>query len=156
MLVVVAAAVVLLGRSGGDEAADVAGRTVVTDAAVVESAVTQPAAAATAPAVTQPAAAATAPAVTQPATTSAPVLPSATWNGVYVIEPPVGPLLIGHKGRRVDALQLALVRRGYLSPPVDGDYGPATEAAVVRFQYDSGLVVDGVAGPATLAALGIA
>jgi murein L,D-transpeptidase YcbB/YkuD len=32
---------------------------------------------------------------------------------------------------------------------VDGDYGPATKAAVHKFQTDHGLVVDGWAGDAT-------
>lgn len=103
-----------------------------------------------------------APVVDAPAETPAPVapsptvrLPSATWNGDYFAEPPVGPLFIGHKGPRVDTLQIALINRGYLSPPIDGDFGPATENAVVRFQQDYGLIVDGIAGPGTLAALGI-
>lgn len=38
---------------------------------------------------------------------------------------------------------------------IDGDYGPATEKAVRYFQERAGLVIDGVAGSATLAKLGI-
>ena len=37
----------------------------------------------------------------------------------------------------------------------DGRYGPATEAAVRAFQRRTGLLVDGIAGPVTLEALGL-
>lgn len=58
------------------------------------------------------------------------------------------------EGPRVSALQIALVNLGY-DMPVDGRYGPITEAAVVDFQVAGGLIVDGVTGSQTRDALGI-
>ncbi|HEX2103806.1 MAG TPA: peptidoglycan-binding protein, partial [Solirubrobacteraceae bacterium] len=52
------------------------------------------------------------------------------------------------------ALQVALRARGLYAGAVDGIAGPATSAAVRTLQRRAGLVVDGVAGPATRRALG--
>src|ERR1700743_2526762 len=57
----------------------------------------------------------------------------------------------GSRPRRV--LQRRLVRAGFAPGPVDGRYGPLTEAAVSRFQTAHGLQVDGIAGPRTFAQL---
>jgi hypothetical protein len=65
-----------------------------------------------------------------------------------------GSIRPDQQGSRVAALQIALVNVGYVLP-VDGRYGPLTESAVVDFQERNGLVVDGVAGRQTQAALGI-
>lgn len=50
---------------------------------------------------------------------------------------------------RVRALQRRLRALGQRPGPVDGLYGPLTEAAVKRVQYNSGLSVDGIVGPQT-------
>jgi peptidoglycan hydrolase-like protein with peptidoglycan-binding domain len=50
-------------------------------------------------------------------------------------------------------VQRKLQSRGYYTGKVDGIYGSATEAAVVKFQRDFGLAPDGIVGPKTLAAL---
>ena len=54
---------------------------------------------------------------------------------------------------RVRVLQRSLARAGFAPGPVDGLYGPLTEAAVSRYQAAHGLQVDGIAGPVTRAAL---
>lgn len=62
-------------------------------------------------------------------------------------------LLIGLHGSDVEALQVALVAKGYDVGASDGAFGPKTDAAVRAFQKSAGLAVDGIAGPATLKAL---
>ncbi len=58
----------------------------------------------------------------------------------------------GMRGNAVRNLQLSLVRHGF-SLQVDGIFGPRTDDAVRRFQEWRGLVVDGIVGPASTAAL---
>lgn len=67
-----------------------------------------------------------------------------------------GLLYIGSTGPQVAELQRRLkaayaAYAGHLA--VDGDFGPLTDAAVREFQRRSKLVVDGVVGPQTAAAL---
>ena len=52
------------------------------------------------------------------------------------------------------ALQVALRAKHAYSGTVDGIRGPMTREGVRRFQQRRGLVADGIAGPATRAALG--
>lgn len=61
----------------------------------------------------------------------------------------------GSSGSVVSQIQTKLKNWGYYSYDVDGVYGSRTEKAVRLFQQRNGLTVDGMAGPATLAALGI-
>jgi hypothetical protein len=59
----------------------------------------------------------------------------------------------GDSGEAVRSLQEALGQLGYEVGEPDGEYGPATEAAVAAFQADQGLADDGVAGTQTLEAI---
>lgn len=61
----------------------------------------------------------------------------------------------GSSGEAVSTIQTKLKNWGYYSGAVDGIYGSATENAVKYFQRKNGLTADGVAGNATLAAMGI-
>lgn len=54
----------------------------------------------------------------------------------------------GSKGDRVTRLQRQLVSKGF-HIAVDGDFGPATDAAVRAFQKTSNLMTDGIFGPKT-------
>lgn len=61
-------------------------------------------------------------------------------------------LRLGSLGDLVVWAQEHLASAGY-TIPIDGDYGPTTQAAVESFQRARGLTVDGIVGPATWAAL---
>lgn len=67
-------------------------------------------------------------------------------------EPPPPTLREGSNGEPVKRLQAALNAKG-ASLEVDGDFGPATKAALKKFQADRGLVSDGICGPQSWAAL---
>ncbi|SON56275.1 Zinc D-Ala-D-Ala carboxypeptidase precursor [Hartmannibacter diazotrophicus] len=73
--------------------------------------------------------------------------------GSLAFEP--GAMANLHRGLVGDAvaiLQSRLVAHGY-QIAIDGDFGPGTETAVRLFQRGSGLVTDGIVGPATWSAL---
>lgn len=61
----------------------------------------------------------------------------------------------GSRGELVTQVQQKLQKWGYLKGAADGVFGKDTYDAVVFFQQRNGLTPDGVAGEATLAALGI-
>jgi len=61
----------------------------------------------------------------------------------------------GSSGPDVTALQQKLKDLGFDPNGVDGNFGPGAKAAVIAFQQSTGLQADGIAGPATLAALGL-
>lgn len=64
-------------------------------------------------------------------------------------------LRVGSSGSGVLLLQRKLEEAGFSPGPLDGEFGPLTERALVSFQRARNLEVDGVAGPATAGALGL-
>lgn len=62
-------------------------------------------------------------------------------------------LRTGSSGDDVKELQQRLQAAGYDPGPIDGAFGPKTDAAVRALQKASGADVDGVVGPQTLAKL---
>ena len=61
----------------------------------------------------------------------------------------------GSRGSEVTQIQTKLKRWGYYNGNIDGIYGNKTVESVKYFQRKNGLTVDGIAGPATLKAMGI-
>lgn len=62
---------------------------------------------------------------------------------------------LGSSGAEVRAIQEKLKERGLFTVGVTGYYGEQTRSAVLKFQRQQGIQQTGVAGPATLKALGI-
>ena len=61
----------------------------------------------------------------------------------------------GSTGDEVSKIQSRLSAWGYYTGDIDGAYGYLTFQAVKSFQAKNGLTVDGIAGPETLAAIGL-
>lgn len=61
----------------------------------------------------------------------------------------------GDSGEDVRALQILLLGRGYTMENygADGSFGPATKAAVTKYQQDKGILADGLAGKETFTKL---
>jgi murein DD-endopeptidase MepM/ murein hydrolase activator NlpD len=70
--------------------------------------------------------------------------------GALMLAPPA----LASRDAGLAALQVALENRGLYHGSIDGLRGPATTAAIKRFQHRKGLAADGVAGPLTRQALG--
>jgi len=85
---------------------------------------------------------------TTPTTTSQAQIPPAR-----PLAAPTAALKPGDTGAQVKVLQRALHSLGYSTGKIDGDYGPATQAAVERFQRSLRLTPDGIVGQQTLRAL---
>lgn len=62
---------------------------------------------------------------------------------------------LGSRGEEVRKIQQKLKNWGYYSGGIDGIYGTQTQNAVKSFQRKNGLTADGIAGKATLNAMGI-
>ena len=62
---------------------------------------------------------------------------------------------MGSRGSEARTIQTKLKNWGYFFDKVDGIYGEKTRDAVIWFQKKNGLTADGIAGPATLKAMGI-
>jgi N-acetylmuramoyl-L-alanine amidase len=82
----------------------------------------------------------------------------ATWSALVEAGWQLGDRLLYRRvpmlrGDDVATLQRRLSALGFDAGRVDGIFGPRTERALVEFQRNSALTTDGVAGPATLAAL---
>jgi len=65
-------------------------------------------------------------------------------------------LKLGSSGPDVVELQKSLQSAGFSPGAFDGQFGPGTEAAVLAFQHSKGLAADGIVGPNTATALGLA
>lgn len=88
------------------------------------------------------------PTVPPPATTAA-----TTTVATPTVQAPTQTLSPGDTGSQVKDLQRALTALGYSPGTPDGNYGPATQIAVEKFQVAKRLAEDGVVGQQTLAAL---
>lgn len=75
---------------------------------------------------------------------------------VYQPEPVDKYIRRGERSGTVKIMQRRLIAAGYLRKGEDdGDFGNITFGALLAYQYDHGLTVDGVCGPESCAALGV-
>ena len=63
---------------------------------------------------------------------------------------PEGTLRNGARGDDVRAIQQLLKDQNYLKGNVDGQFGNQTKTAIMAFQKDAGLTIDGIAWPETI------
>lgn len=78
------------------------------------------------------------------------VVAELTWMSLYNRGPVDLPQLVqGSQGVVVEMLQRALIELCFLDGPIDGDFGPMTRLAVLRYQRRSGLVANGIVNEKT-------
>lgn len=80
----------------------------------------------------------------------------------FIYQPGIAPppktrvIKKGDSGEDVKEMQAKLAEKGYLrANEVDGVFGTITLGAVLAFQFENGLEVDGICGPATKSKLGL-
>jgi len=71
-----------------------------------------------------------------------------TWQALPA-DPDTPELSSGSSGSEVAAMQQVLQNGGFYAGPIDGDFGPNTEAAVRAYQTQRGVTVDGIVGDQT-------
>jgi len=81
--------------------------------------------------------------------------PVPTAAGAVPAMPPT-QLVVGSTGNNVAALQKKLGELGFAPGESNGNFGKGTHDAVIAFQKSKSLTADGVVGPRTSAALGLA
>lgn len=77
------------------------------------------------------------------------------YQGQIVAETAPGRLAPSTSGTAARSVQAALQNRGYYNGPIDGEFGPESQAAVARFQQANGLKVTGLINSSTLKALNL-
>lgn len=84
----------------------------------------------------------------------APSISSSANQSTAYASPTRPTLAFGDRGSAVSDLQRRLRSQGYYLGEIDGDFGPATQQAVIQLQRANNLRADGVVGPTTWTALG--
>jgi len=69
---------------------------------------------------------------------------------------PAAAYMFGSRGDQVAEIQRRLKAWGYYFGAIDGIYGKATEDAVIWFQINNGIRIDGIVGAQTAEKLGVA
>ncbi|HLY85440.1 MAG TPA: peptidoglycan-binding domain-containing protein [Gaiellaceae bacterium] len=93
------------------------------------------------------------PPVTTPSVATVTITQSTSTATNPTPQAPQQTLKPGDTGAQVKLLQEGLIALGFSPGKADGDYGPATQVEVEKFQLSKGLAEDGIVGPQTLAAL---